>query len=138
MHAERQTEFSIYLDQRPGQLAGILGNLAEHGVQTSAVCVAEHNSRAILRVLGRDAESLRHACEALVDSGVSPVVESEVVVVDMSERPNALREIAAALAAARVNIRYVYLAQRGPGLGPRCILRVSHIEPAIAAIEPLP
>lgn len=138
MHAERQTEFSIYLDQRPGEFAGVLGALDQHGAQPSAVCVAEHNSRGVVRILGRDTETLRHACESLVDSGVSPVVESEVVVVDMSDRPNALREIAAALAAARVNIRYVYLAQRGPGLGPRCILRVSEIEPAMAAIEPLP
>jgi hypothetical protein len=133
MHAEKQTEFSIYLDQRPGELAGVLGALAQHGVETTAVSVAEHNSR-----LGRDPEALRHACESLVDSGVSPVVESEVVVVDMADRPNALREVAAALAAARINIRYVYLGQRGPGLGPRCILKVSHSESAINAIEPLP
>lgn len=138
MHAERQTEFSIYLDQRPGELAGVLGALAQHGVETTAVAVAEHNNRGVVRILGLDVESLRHACESLVDSGVSPVVESEVVVVDMADRPNALREIAVALAAARVNIRYVYLAQRGSGLGPRCILRVSHGESAIAAIEPLP
>ncbi|MBX3315634.1 MAG: hypothetical protein KF902_02085 [Phycisphaeraceae bacterium] len=138
MHAERHTEFSIYLDQRPGELAGVLGALGEHGVQLAAVNVAEHNSRAVVRLLGRDTETLRHACESLVDSGVSPIVETEVVVVDMSDRPNALREIAVALAAARVNIRYAYLAQRGPGLGPRCILKVSDIEPAMATIEPLP
>lgn len=138
MHAERQTEFSIYLDQRPGELAGVLGALAERGVQASSVSVAEHNSRGIVRLLSQDVEALRHVCEALVDSGVSPVVESDVVVVDMSERPNALREIAMALAAARVNISYAYLAQRGPGLGPRCILRVSNIEASINAIEPLP
>jgi hypothetical protein len=138
MHAEKQTEFSIYLDQRPGELAGVLGALAQHGVETTAVSVAEHNSRGVVRILGRDPEALRHACESLVDSGVSPVVESEVVVVDMADRPNALREVAAALAAARINIRYVYLGQRGPGLGPRCILKVSHSESAINAIEPLP
>jgi hypothetical protein len=76
MKPQRLTEFSIYLDQRPGELAGVLDALAAAGVDLLALSVTEHNGRGLIRVLGEPIEQLRAVCESLIDSGVGPVVES--------------------------------------------------------------
>lgn len=134
MKVDRATEFSIYLHDRPGALAGILDAMVGAGVQVQAVYVAEHNSRGLVRVVGTPDADARSVCDELCDAGAGPVAEAEVLVVQCPDRPLALREIAMRLAETNVNIRYAYHAPADNGTPALCVLRLDDTD---SALEPL-
>lgn len=131
MKPRRLNEFSIYLDQRPGQLAGVLEMAEAQGVTVSAMSVSEYNGRGLVRLLGEPVEALRGLCEGLTESGVGPVVECEVLAVETYQRPAALRELAKAMADARINLKYAYLAPERDGRPELCVLRVDDPDEAL-------
>lgn len=130
MHITRLTEFSIYLADRPGELAGVLEALRAAGVRAEAVVVSEHNGRGLVRLIGTPEEALRRVCEGLCDSGAGPVAEAQVLSVALDERPGAFAEVASRLGVSRINIRYAYQAPSVNGMPARCIFRVD--DPAAA------
>ncbi|TVS03373.1 MAG: hypothetical protein EA423_08585 [Phycisphaerales bacterium] len=135
MDAPFQTEFSIYLADRPGELAGFLEAAAAAGITFSAIAVADSNGRGCVRLLGRPEERLRELCESMVESGAGPVLESPVVVVPMATGQGFMREISTKLALAGVNVQYAYLAPPENGSPTRCVLRVDNPDAALKAIE---
>lgn len=137
MQSERLTEFSIYLAQRPGELAGLLEASAAAGVNILGLCVTEYKDKGLVRLIAEPEESIRHVCESLVEAGVGPVVESPVVAFDIENRPGALRDVAVGLADARINIQYVYLTSPSPGRASRAVMRVDDLDRATEAINAL-
>lgn len=135
MTPQRLTEFTIYLDQRPGELAGVLEAAAAAGVDVHAIAVDEHADRGRVHLIGSPEESLRRVMESLVESGVGPVVESPVLAVALDNRPGAARDIAVLMADARVNIRRVYMASGIDGLSSLCIFRFDDPERAAEVID---
>jgi hypothetical protein len=135
MKPTRLTEFSVYLDQRPGEFAGLLGAAAAAGVQIRAVSVSEHNGKGLVRVIAEPVEAMRAVCESFVDSGVGPIVESEVLSVPIENRPLALRDLAVAMADHRINLRYAYLMPNEEGRPASCVFKVDDLEDSMATIE---
>ncbi|MEM1184305.1 MAG: ACT domain-containing protein [Planctomycetota bacterium] len=137
MKPEALTEFSIYLDQRPGELAGVLDAMSAAGVDVVSLAVAEHNGRGLIRLIGEPLDAMRAVCESLMESGVGPVVESGVLAIRIDDRPSAMRDLTTAMADRRINVRYAYLSpsrQDGVVL-TRCIFRVDDLEGVRAQIE---
>ena len=144
MHVQRLTEFSIFLADRPGELAGVLEAAGAAGVEIAALCVSHHqtpsqSARGVLRLIGSPPESLRRVCESLIETGkAGPMVEAEVLVVGMQDRVGAFRDIASALARAGVNVQYAYQAPARNGHEAYSIFRVGALGPAEAAVRDLP
>ena len=130
MNARRETEFTIYLDQRPGELAGLLEAAAAASVDVTTLSTAEHKDRGVVRVLGTPVDGLRHVMESLVESGVGPMVESEVLTVPIDGRPRLIRDLAVAMADHRVNVRYCYFAPASHGEQARAVFRFDDIDAA--------
>ncbi len=63
MIARRLTEFTIYLAQRPGELAGLLEAIDAAGVDVAGLSVTEYNERGLVRLVGEPEESLRRVME---------------------------------------------------------------------------
>ena len=135
MKPTRLIEFSIYLDQRPGELAGLLDAANTAGVDVRAVSVSEHNGKGLVRVIAEPAPAFRSVCESLMESGIGPIVESEVLAVSTENRPNALRDLATAMADQRINLRYAYQMPRHGQEPARCVFRVDDLEDVVAKIE---
>ncbi|MBX3364790.1 MAG: hypothetical protein KF866_08505 [Phycisphaeraceae bacterium] len=135
MDAQVKTEFSIYLADRPGELAGVLEAAAAAGVEVWGLVVTESAHRGLVRVLGDPEDALRHVFEAMVETGAGPVVETPVLVVPIGDRPGLIREIAARLGISRINVQYAYCAPAVNGSPSRYVLRVSNAEQARQAIE---
>ncbi len=131
----RLTEFSIYLDQRPGELAGLLDAVSSAGVEIRAVSVSESNGKGLVRLIGEPVEALRRVCDSLTESGVGPIIESEVLAVSIENRPSALRDLATAMADRRFNLRYAYEMPRHGQDPARCVFRVDDLEKVSAEIE---
>lgn len=135
MNTHIATEFAIYLTDKPGQLAGLLEALAVGGAEVHGVSVGEYRDRICVRIVGSTEEQIRRVCESLVESGVGPMVEAHVLLVDIDQKPDALREIACVLADHRVNIEYIYLCPGENDRPTRAAVRVADAHAASEAIN---
>ncbi len=135
MEVTRVKEFSVYLADRPGELAGVLEALAAAGVTVTAMSVVEQNGHGVVRILGEPEEAVRRVCEAVAETGAGPVAETEVLAVGMGANPGVFRGVAVRLADAKVNVKYAYQSPAHNGTGARCILRVDEPDRAEAIIR---
>jgi len=135
MEVARVKEFSIYLTDRPGELAGVLEALAAAGASVTALSVVEQNGKGLVRLLGEPEGAVRRVCEGVTDTGAGPVTEVEVLAVGLGDNPGVFREVAVRLAAAAVNVRYAYQAPAQNGTPARCILRVDDADKAESIIR---
>lgn len=136
MNQIQLTEFSIYLQQRPGELAGLLDAAHAAGVEVISISTTEHLDRGCVRLLGYPEETLRHVCESMVDAGVGPVVESPVVAVSVEDRPGIVRDLVVLMADNRVNVRYCYFVPPSRvSEKTLCVFRFDEFERAIEIIE---
>ncbi|MEM9064380.1 MAG: hypothetical protein AAGB51_02700 [Planctomycetota bacterium] len=139
MRPQRLTEFSIYVEDRPGELAGVLDAVGARGVEIEAMKVSTNTStgKGIIRLVGSPTEDLRASLESLVETGLGPLTEAEVLSVGLERRPNAFRDIAVHFAPKGINVLYAYLAPANNGHQARCVLRVDDLDAAERAIEAL-
>jgi hypothetical protein len=130
------SEFSVYLQQRPGELAGVLDAAKAAGVQISSISTTEYQDRGCVRLLGTPEQSLRSMCESLVDAGVGPIVEAPVIGVSVENRPGMIRDLTVLMADNRINIRYCYMIPSAEGLdGSVCVFRFDEHDQAMDVID---
>ena len=99
-----RTQFSIFVVNRPGVLAGITGILADAGVNLEALSLADSGEGGVLRCICDDADNARKVLAEKHDRWT----ETEVLVLEMSNRPGGFAALAKKLGDARVNISYAY------------------------------
>lgn len=130
------TEFSIYLHQRPGELAGLLDAAMAGGVEIISISTTEHLDRGCVRLLGHPEAALRQVCESMVDAGVGPVVEAPVVGISVEDRPGVVRDLAVLMTDNRINVRYCYFVPASKvSERTMCVFRFDEHESAIELIE---
>lgn len=112
----KKTQISIFLENKPGALAGICRTLASAGVNITALSLAEWSDFGIARLIADDHAKGRAALEA---AGFA-VRETEVVAVEVPDRAGGMAEIMESLDKAGVDIKYSY-ANVG-GLGEKAVL----------------
>lgn len=129
------TEFSIYLQQRPGELAGVLDAAQLAGVEVLSVSTSEHLERGCVRLIGQPEAALREVCERLVEAGVGPVVEAPLMGVEIENRLGLVRDLAILMADNRINVRYCYLVPPVGGQGGNlCVFRLDEHERAMEVV----
>jgi hypothetical protein len=122
------TDFTVYLDDHPGELARVGELLGSAGVNVSGVCaVVSGGGQAEVHLLVDD---MAAAFDALTAAEIDVVNEQEVVVVDVEDRPGELGEIARRLGDAGVNITLVYLATSN-----RLVLAADDLNTARTALQ---
>ena len=97
-------QLSIFVRNQPGQLMQVTGLLAENKIQLRALTVAETADYGILRIIVNDPEK---AYKILQEKNVL-VGKTEVLAVEMEDKPGGLHKIAEILGNAGVNIEYLY------------------------------
>ena len=135
MEVTRVKEFSVYLADRPGELAGVLEALAAAGATVTAMAVVEQNGHGVVRILGEPEEAVRRVCESVAETGAGPVAEADVLAVALGLNPGVFRGVAVRLADAKVNVKYAYQSPAHNGTGARCIIRVDEPDRAEAIIR---
>jgi len=121
-----QIQFSVSLPNKPGMLAHLCQALAAKGVNLRAISVAEATDHSVVRFVAQ-APARARAC--LQAEGFS-FSEMPVLVLTMPDRPGALGQAAARLAAAHVNIHFVYSGATGAKGKAAVVLGVSDIPKA--------
>ena len=123
-------QLAVFLENKPGTLAQVVKVLASQGINIEAITVSDTVDHAVVRVVVSDATKALHL---LGEAGVL-VVESDVLVLELPNRPGALAKVAAKLAAAKVNIEYLY----GSGAGPQkglVVIRTTNLNKAMQVLK---
>ena len=106
------SEITAHLENKPGRLAKICRSLAHEKVNILALSVMECDGRSALRMV---VDEVPEARRILGSIGVEHTL-SEVLVVEMENRPGALARVLERLAEEHINIEYAYTSQ-GAGMG---------------------
>lgn len=123
-------QLSVFLDNKPGTLAKVCEALAGAKINIYALTISDTIDHAVVRMVVSDPITALHI---FGERGVL-VVESDVLMLDNSNKPGALAMIAERLGKARINIEYAYLATSpGAKLG-LLILRVKNPEKALTVL----
>jgi len=97
-------QISVFLENKSGRLLEVCEVLGKVGVNIRALSLADTLDFGILRLIVDDSNK---ATGALRDGGFT-VKETEVLAVEVKDRPGGLGEILAVLAAAGANVEYMY------------------------------
>lgn len=99
-------EITASLENKPGRLAKICSALAHEKVELRALSVMDTNGRSVLRFVTDHLEETRKALTSLG----TEFSTSEVLAVELDNRPGALARVLERLAEEHINIEYAYLA----------------------------
>ena len=124
-------QISIFLENRPGQLAAICRTLAKAGVNIVALSLADTSDFGIVRMIVDD-----HArgAQVLADAGFA-VRETDVVTVTVRNDPGGMAELMEKFDAAGVDIEYSYAYALGSGNEARLVFRFKDNAKALAALK---
>jgi hypothetical protein len=100
----RLEQLSIFLENRSGRLAEITGVLTRAGINIRALAMADTADFGILRLIVNETG---RAVQVLRESGFT-VATSEMIALEVPDRPGGLWEILKVLEAAGINVEYMY------------------------------
>jgi len=101
---EVATQFSVFLINKPGVLSEVAGALAKAKINIVAMALMDSGEHGTLRIVCDDAEKTRKVLGTAHDRWT----ESEVLLLELENKPGAFAKISQKLAAEHVNITYAY------------------------------
>ncbi len=126
-----ETQFSVFLINKPGVLAQTLNELAKDKINIIAMTVMDSVEHGVLRVVTNSSSSARGALRRLNAS----VNETEVLCVNLPNSSGALADVATRLAQAHININYAYCTSGARGGRTTGILKVADLKKAMKVLE---
>jgi hypothetical protein len=122
MITELRRQLSVAIENEPGRLGQIGRLLAAQGIHIDAFSVIDNVEQGMVRLMTSDPAAARTVLKA---AGL-PVVEAEVLAIEMTDRVGNLASVGEALAAAGINIEYAYASTAQVGQPARLILKSNH------------
>lgn len=124
-------QLSIFLENKPGSLSQPCRALAAAGIDIVTLTLADTEKFGILRLIVRDAEKAR----AAVEKAGCVVRVSDVLAVEIPDRPGGLASVLAVLDPAAINIAYMYAFTLKRGGNAVMIVRFEDPERAIQILR---
>jgi hypothetical protein len=125
------TQLALFLDNRPGTLARVCDALSEARINIYAITTSDTVDHSVIRMVVSDT---RKALLFFEERGTL-VVESEVLMIEGSNKPGSLAKLAHKLADAQINIEYCYCATPPEAKKGLLILRVSNAKKALKVLN---
>lgn len=132
MNAELKTDtqFSVFLVNKPGVLARVVQHLAGHKVNIVAMSMMDSTEHGVLRMVAEDPSGARSALQELD----LPKTETEVLAATLPNRPGALADVVERLAADHINVHYAYCTTGASGGKTVGIFKVSSMPKALKVL----
>jgi hypothetical protein len=124
-------QISIFIENKSGRLAEITRILGDAGINIRALSLADTSDFGILRLIVNDAETAK---AVLKDRGFT-VSKTEVVAVEVPDRPGGLSSILQTLDAVQINVEYMYAFVERCGGNAIIIFRFDETDKAIATLQ---
>jgi hypothetical protein len=99
------TQLSVFVQNKRGRIAELLGVLADRGISVLGFSLSEVSDYGIVRLLTEDGP----AAFGMLETAGFTVVANPVVSVVLDDRAGSLAEVVVLLAEAGVDIEYLYL-----------------------------
>jgi len=136
IHCERekmmiQTQLAMFVRSVPGTLSEICAYLSEHEINLLGVSVQDGVDHAVVRLVTNKPKAATYLLE---ERGLL-VVENPVLAIGLENIPGALANIGKRLAAAEVNIHYVYGGISGADQRGLLYFRVDDVDKAVEVLE---
>jgi hypothetical protein len=127
----RAEQISIFLENKAGRLAEVTSILAEADVNIRALAIADTSDFGVLRLIVNDNQ---RAVEALRSRGFT-VGKTDVVAVEVEDRPGGLYRILDMLYKAEINVEYMYAFVTQSGSNAIMIFRFDNIDEAVKLLK---
>ena len=124
-------QISIFIENKSGRLAEITRILGEAGINIRALSLADTSDFGILRLIVNDCAK---ANTVLKENGFT-VSKTEVVAVEVPDRPGGLSAILQTLDREAINVEYMYAFGERCGGNAVIIFRFDETDKAIAALQ---
>ena len=113
------TQLSVFLENKPGQLAAAVKLISEGGVNIRALSLADTRDFGILRLIVSDNKKAK---ELLMEKSI--VTETPVIAVKMEDEAGALNRILQSLQEEQINVEYLYAFTGSAAYSAYVVLRV--------------
>lgn len=124
-------QISVFLENKSGRLSEVTAILSEAKVNIRALALADTSDFGVLRLIVDDTEKAR---QALKHNGFT-VGKTNVVAVEVADRPGGLHEILTLLHNAELNVEYMYAFVRSSGDNAVMIFRIEKDREAVQLLE---
>lgn len=124
-------QISIFLENKSGRLADVTGVLASAGINIRALSLADTADFGILRLIVNDTEKAKQVLKA---NGFT-VGKTEVIAVEVPDRPGGLSEILDIIKGKEINVEYMYAFIQKSGDRAIIIFRFDELEKAIDTLQ---
>lgn len=125
------TQFSIFLINKPGVLAQVTSALARSRVNIVALSLSDSGEHGVLRVLPDDTEKARQVLGSTHDRWT----ETDVLALELKNEPGAFAAAAECLAVNHVNISYAYCTGGAKGGKSTAVFKVADMNKAKKALS---
>jgi hypothetical protein len=125
------TQFSVFLVNKPGVLAQVTGALAQEKINLVALTLVDSQEHGVLRMVAENPADAR----AVLTRLNLPMTETEVLCVDLPNRPGALADVATVLGTEHININYAYVTSGAPGGRTTGVFKVADQGKAIHVLK---
>jgi len=124
-------QLSVFLENKSGRLAAVTRELARHDINIRALSIADTSDFGILRLIVNDPEK---AYRVLKNAGFT-VSLTQVLGVEMPDRPGGLSRVLDILEEEGINIEYLYAFIGRGGEEALVIFRVEDLDRAIEVLQ---
>ena len=124
-------QLAVFLENKSGLLAAITRILSDNGINIRALSVADTADFGILRLI---VDQTDKAKQVLKDAGFT-VGLTDVVAVEVADRPGGLSDVLAVLNQVEINVEYMYAFVEKSGQNAVIIFRFDDADTAIEVLR---
>jgi hypothetical protein len=124
-------QLSVFLENRPGALSAPCRALARAGVNLLTLSIADTQQFGILRLIVRDWARTR----AILEAEGCVVKVTEVLAVEVPDRPGGLADLLEVFERAQLNVEYMYAFSVKQADRGRLVFRFADPDAAVAALR---
>jgi hypothetical protein len=125
------TQFSIFMVNKPGVLAQVLGEFARAKINIIAMTMMDSVEHGVMRVVFAAPMEAREVLSKLN----MPYNTADVLCVNLDNKPGALAAVAEKLAKSHINISYAYCTAGAKGGRTTGVLKVADVKKAMKILE---
>ena len=124
-------QLSLFLENRPSQLRTVCKLLADAGINLMALSLADSEQFGILRLIVCDWQRAK----VILEEANRLVKVTEVVAIEVPDRPGGLDDVLAVIEQHEINIEYMYAFTFGMERKAALIFRFDNVDEAISKLQ---
>ncbi len=128
------TQFSVFMVNKPGVLAQVLGEFARAKINITAITMMDSVEHGVMRIVFADPKKAR---EVMLKLNM-PYNETEVLCVNLDNKSGALAAVAEKLAKNHINIGYAYCTAGAKGGRTTGVLKVADVKKTMRILQQNP